>query len=63
MPQLLKMKTHPAEDFMELLELCYQQVRADPSSVTENPHLYELQHKIYLRLCHGDIEQAEAERE
>jgi hypothetical protein len=29
MPQLLKMKTHPAEDFMELLELCYQQVRAD----------------------------------
>lgn len=52
-----------AKAFQELLEKCYQQVAEDPSSVTANPHLYNMLHHIYGILCHGDIEKAEADRE
>lgn len=62
MPKL-KVKADPAEAFLELLESCYQQTREDPSGVLANHRLYDALHNIYLQLCHGDIRQAEADRE
>ena len=45
----------PLPEFVELLERCLLQVRHDPSGYENNPHLYGLLHKIFLRLCHGNI--------
>ena len=41
--------------FVALLDRCKAQVEADPEGYLLNPHLYDLQHRIYLRLCHGNI--------
>ena len=46
---------HSIEEFDALLDKCKEQVRHDPAGFTANPHLYDLLHKIYLRLCHGNI--------
>jgi hypothetical protein len=48
------------EDFAALLDRCRAQVEHDPSGYVENPHLYELLHKIFLRLCHGNVDEFEA---
>jgi len=45
-----------AYKFLAKLELCRLQVIADPESVSRNPHLDDLLHRIYLRLCGGNIE-------
>lgn len=42
-------------EFVALLDRCKAQVEADPEGYLLNPHLYDLQHRIFLRLCHGDI--------
>jgi hypothetical protein len=47
--------THTHTDFVKLLDLCWFQVEADPGAFTDNPHLYDMLHSIYLRLCGGDI--------
>ncbi len=43
------------EQFVELLERCKAQVAKDPTGITHNPHLHGALHRIYLRLCHGNI--------
>jgi hypothetical protein len=48
--------------FVALLDRCKAQVEADPSSVVNNGHLYDLLHHVYLRLCHGNIPDAAVQR-
>lgn len=49
-------KTEQARrEFVELLDRCKTQVEADPSGLTRNPHLHVALHRVYLRLCHGNI--------
>jgi hypothetical protein len=48
-------KTHA--DFVALLDKCREQVTALPEAYTDNPHLYEILHRVYLRLCSGNIEE------
>ena len=45
----------PLQDFKTLLDDCRKQVEHDPDGYTNNPHLYDIAHKILLRLCHGNI--------
>jgi hypothetical protein len=42
-------------EFRDLLECMIAQVDEMPESVTENPHLYDLLHRVYLRMCGGNI--------
>ncbi len=49
------MTSKKLDAFVRLLECCQAQVQADPSGYRENPHLYDALHRIYLRLCHGNI--------
>lgn len=48
-------KSKSLAEFVALLDRCKAQVEGDPESVLSNPHLYNIQHHIYLRLCHGNI--------
>ncbi len=41
--------------FVALLNRCKAQVDADPDGYLENPHLYDILHGVYLRLCHPNI--------
>ena len=50
------------KDFVKLLDRCRAQVKLDPRAFTENPHLYDAQHHILLRLCGGDIPENEGRR-
>ena len=43
------------KEFLELLDKCKRQVEYDPGTLRVNPHLHKLQHKVFLRLCHGNI--------
>ena len=48
---------HPRdlEEFLALLDRCMVQAVGDPGGYLDNTHLYALQHRIFLRLCHGNI--------
>lgn len=52
-PKGKRMRT--VNDFVQKLDRCRAQVKADPSGYMKNRHLYDLLDKIYLRLCHGNI--------
>lgn len=48
--------------FLELLDKCKAQVEKDPASYLDNPQLDVALHRIYLRLCHGNIPEHGAEK-
>lgn len=48
--------------FVALLDRCKAQVEVDPDSVLLNPHLYEILHHVFLRLCGGNIPENEGRR-
>ena len=51
------MSNQSVDKFVALLRKCITQARLDPEGVTENPHLYSYLQKIYLRLCHGNVDE------
>jgi hypothetical protein len=48
-------KPHTLREFVDLIDRCKAQAEHDPTGYTENPHLYDAVHHVYLRLCHGNI--------
>ena len=41
--------------FRNMLQTMLVQLDSNPASVTENEHLPDALHRIYLRMCHGNI--------
>jgi hypothetical protein len=58
-PEPARKRPQETQDFVKLLDRCRAQVKLDPKSFTENPHLWDLQWGIFLRLCGGDIPENE----